>query len=98
MVHSFERHRLDGRRFEIEIREASRHEGRKGTPIVEDVIEPGLAVVFCGTALGAASARRRAYYAGPGNKFWPTLAAVGLTPRRLEPEEYPRVTRVRASG
>ncbi|MEZ5155890.1 MAG: mismatch-specific DNA-glycosylase [Solirubrobacterales bacterium] len=60
-------------------------------PIVEDVIEPGLRVVFCGTALGAASARRRAYYAGPGNKFWPTLFAVGLTPRLLEPEEYPRV-------
>ncbi|MFN8111642.1 MAG: mismatch-specific DNA-glycosylase [Solirubrobacterales bacterium] len=59
--------------------------------IVEDVIEPGLAVVFCGTALGAESARRRAYYAGPGNKFWPTLAAVGLTPRRLAPEEYPGV-------
>ena len=60
--------------------------------IVEDVIRPGLAVVFCGTALGAASARRRAYYAGPGNKFWLMLAAVGLTPRRLEPEEYPLVT------
>jgi TDG/mug DNA glycosylase family protein len=59
--------------------------------IVEDVIEPGLRVVFCGTALGTESARRRAYYAGPGNKFWPTLFAVGLTPRRLEPEEYPEV-------
>src|SRR5690242_20002655 len=64
----------------------------EGDAIVEDVIRPGLAVVFCGTALGAASARRRAYYAGPGNKFWPTLAAVGLTPRRLEPEEYPLLT------
>ncbi len=62
-----------------------------GEAIVEDVLEPGLAVVFCGTALGAASARRRAYYAGPGNKFWPTLAAVGLTPRRFEPEDYPQV-------
>jgi TDG/mug DNA glycosylase family protein len=59
--------------------------------IVEDVLEPGLAVVFCGTALGAESARRRAYYAGPGNRFWPTLFAVGLTPWRLEPEEYRRV-------
>lgn len=59
--------------------------------LVEDVIEPGLRVVFCGTALGAESARRRAYYAGPGNKFWPTLVAVGLLPRRFEPEEYPSV-------
>ena len=32
--------------------------------------------------------RRGAYYAGPGNMFWPTLHAVGLTPRRLQPEEY----------
>ncbi len=55
------------------------------------MIEPGLAVIFCGTALGTESARRRAYYAGPGNKFWPTLNTVGLTPRRLEPEEYPQV-------
>jgi TDG/mug DNA glycosylase family protein len=28
------------------------------------------------------------YYAGRGNKFWRTLAEVGLTPRRLLPEEY----------
>jgi TDG/mug DNA glycosylase family protein len=62
-------------------------------PIVDDVVEPGLRVVFCGTALGAASARARAYYAGPGNKFWPTLHAVGLTPRRLEPAQYREVLR-----
>jgi TDG/mug DNA glycosylase family protein len=61
-----------------------------GGGIVEDVIESGLRVVFCGTALGAESARRRAYYAGRGNKFWPTLFAVGLTPLRLEPEQYRR--------
>ena len=53
-----------------------------------DVLAPGLAVVFCGTAVGAASARRRAYYAGPGNAFWSTLFDVGLTPCRLEPEKY----------
>jgi TDG/mug DNA glycosylase family protein len=29
-----------------------------------------------------------AYYAGPGNAFWPALAEVGLTPRRLEPQEF----------
>ena len=28
-----------------------------------------------------------AYYAGPGNKFWPTLFRVGLTPRQLAPAE-----------
>jgi double-stranded uracil-DNA glycosylase len=60
--------------------------------VLRDLLVPGLAVVFCGTAAGAASARRRAYYAGPGNAFWPTLFRVGLTPRRVEPEEYECIT------
>jgi TDG/mug DNA glycosylase family protein len=34
------------------------------------------------------SARVGAYYAGPGNRFWPTLHAVGLTPRLLQPAEF----------
>jgi TDG/mug DNA glycosylase family protein len=56
--------------------------------ILPDVIAPGLRIVFCGTAAGTASAARGAYYAGPGNKFWPTLHAIGLTPRQLAPEEF----------
>lgn len=48
----------------------------------------GLKVVFCGSAVGAASAQASAYYAGPGNMFWPTLAEIGLTPRQLAPSEY----------
>lgn len=59
-----------------------------GLMVLPDILGPDLRVVFCGTAAGAASARRGAYYAGPGNKFWPTLHAVGLTPRRLEPAEF----------
>ena len=61
--------------------------------VLPDVLAQGLAVVFCGSAVGAASARRRAYYAGPGNAFWPTLADVGLTPRQLAPEEYKSITK-----
>ncbi len=61
--------------------------------LVDDVLAEDLRVVFCGTALGAASARARAYYAGPGNKFWPTLHAVGLTPRVLSPADYREVLR-----
>lgn len=57
------------------------------------MIAPGLRAVFCGTALGAASARVGAPYAGRGNKFWPTLHAVGLTPRRLEPAEFRELPR-----
>jgi TDG/mug DNA glycosylase family protein len=59
--------------------------------VLPDVLEPGLDLVFCGTAPGAASARAGAYYAGPGNAFWPTLRAVGLTPVRLLPAEFARL-------
>lgn len=57
--------------------------------ILPDILAPGLRVVFCGTQAGAVSARRGAYYAGPGNKFWKTLHEIGLTPERLEPEAFP---------
>lgn len=57
--------------------------------IIPDLLQPGLKLVFCGSALGTASAQAKAYYAKPGNKFWPTLHAVGLTPRRFAPHEYP---------
>jgi TDG/mug DNA glycosylase family protein len=56
--------------------------------VLRDVLAPGLRVVFCGTAAGTASAKRRAYYAGPGNAFWRTLFEVGLTPGPLEPAQY----------
>lgn len=57
-------------------------------PPLADVLEEGLAVVFCGTAAGAVSAARGFPYAGPGNKFWRILAETGLTPRALGPEEF----------
>ena len=57
--------------------------------ILRDVLAPGLRLVVCGSAAGTRSAQLRQYYAGPGNKFWPTLHEVGLTPRRLEPAEFP---------
>jgi TDG/mug DNA glycosylase family protein len=59
--------------------------------VLPDIFRPGLKIVFCGTAAGAASARARAYYAGPGNAFWPTLHATGLTPVQLKPAEYERL-------
>ena len=57
-------------------------------PILPDVLGPGLSIVFCGSAAGAVSARAGAYYAGPGNRFWPTLHRVGLTPRLLAPAAF----------
>src|SRR3954462_737844 len=58
-------------------------------PVLPDVLVPGLALVFCGTAPSPTSAARGAYYAGPGNRFWDILAETGLTPRLLAPEDYP---------
>jgi TDG/mug DNA glycosylase family protein len=62
-------------------------------PVLPDVLEPGLKIVFCGTAAGTASARRGAYYAHPQNKFWRILYEVGLTPRLLKPEEFAELPR-----
>jgi TDG/mug DNA glycosylase family protein len=56
--------------------------------ILPDRLKPGLRLIICGTAVGTASAKKKAYYAGPGNKFWSTLYAIGLTTRELRPEEY----------
>jgi TDG/mug DNA glycosylase family protein len=59
--------------------------------LVPDLLDSNLRLVLCGTAPSRASAMRRAYYAKPGNRFWPTLHEVGLTPTLLAPEEYPQL-------
>lgn len=56
--------------------------------MLPDLLAPNLKLVVCGSAAGAASAARGLYYAGPGNKFWRTLAETGLTHRLFSPEEY----------
>ena len=56
--------------------------------MLDDLLAPDLRLVVCGSAPGRRSAQLRQYYAGPGNKFWATLAAVGLTPRRLAASEW----------
>lgn len=59
--------------------------------ILPDYLAPDLRIVFCGTAVGTASADGGHYYAGPGNEFWPFLHQSGLTPVRLAPEQDARV-------
>jgi TDG/mug DNA glycosylase family protein len=59
------------------------------SPILPDVLRPGLRLVFCGTAAGKRSAAEGAYYAHPGNLFWRALFQAGLTPRLLAPHEFP---------
>ena len=56
--------------------------------LVPDLLVPDLKLVFCGTAPSKASAAAKAYYAKPGNKFWPTLHTVGITRTRFAPQQY----------
>ena len=55
---------------------------------LDDVLDTGLDLVFCGTAASAASAMQGRYYAGPGNRFWTILWDTSLTDRLLAPSEY----------
>jgi double-stranded uracil-DNA glycosylase len=64
-----------------------------GVPVLPELLQNGLAVVFCGTAPGTVSATKKQYYAHPQNKFWRILDETGLTPRRLEPREYAELLR-----
>src|SRR3990172_1104796 len=63
--------------------------------VLPDVLGGGLKVVFCGTAVSDRSARRGAYCAGTGNRFWDILAQTGLTPHRFTPEQYPSLLKFR---
>lgn len=53
---------------------------------VPDVIAPRLRILFCGINPGLYSAAAGHHFAGPGNRFWPSLHEAGFTPRRLRPE------------
>ena len=53
-----------------------------------DQLQPDLRVVFVGTAAGQRSADLGHYYAHPGNRFWRTIHAVGITPRLYQPHEF----------
>ena len=57
-------------------------------PILPDVLEPDLRLVFCGTAPSRRSAAEGAYYAHPGNHFWRALFEAGFTPRRFAAAEF----------
>jgi TDG/mug DNA glycosylase family protein len=54
---------------------------------VPDVIAPGLRVLFVGINPSLYSAAVGHHFARPGNRFWPSLHAGGLTGRRLAPHE-----------
>jgi double-stranded uracil-DNA glycosylase len=54
---------------------------------VDDVIGPGLRVLFCGINPGLYTAATGHHFARPGNRFWPALHAGGFTPRLFDPSE-----------
>lgn len=54
---------------------------------VKDIIAPDLRVLIVGINPGLYSAAVGHHFARPGNRFWPTLAASGLTPRVFSPFE-----------
>ena len=63
---------------------------RKGH-ILPDRLAPDLRVWFVGTAAGPRSAAVGAYYAHPGNRFWRALHEAKITPRQLDPHDYPKL-------
>ncbi|HJP57263.1 MAG TPA: G/U mismatch-specific DNA glycosylase [Gemmatimonadales bacterium] len=54
---------------------------------LQDVIAPGLDVLFCGINPGLYSGATGHHFARPGNRFWPALHAGGFTERVLAPWE-----------
>lgn len=57
--------------------------------ITPDIGGPGITLLIVGEQPGPMSAKKQQYYALPANRFWPTLAKLGFTPRQLAPEEFP---------
>jgi TDG/mug DNA glycosylase family protein len=61
---------------------------------VPDVIAPHLRILFCGINPGLYSAAARHHFAGPNNRFWPTLHAAGFTPTVLRPADEASLVRL----
>lgn len=54
---------------------------------LQDLMGEGVRVLFVGFNPSVRAAQLGHHYAGRGNQFWRLLAASGLTPRLLRPEE-----------
>lgn len=55
--------------------------------VVEDLVGPGLRLLFVGINPGLWTAAAGAHFARPGNRFYPALAAAGILPRVLDVRE-----------
>ena len=54
---------------------------------LEDILAPGLAVVFCGINPGLLAAAQGHHFAGRSNRFWRTLHLAGFTPHEVRVED-----------
>ena len=54
---------------------------------IDDVVGPGLRVLFCGINPGLYSGATGWHFARPGNRFWRSLHLAGFTDRMLDPSE-----------
>ena len=57
------------------------------TRTIEDLVAPGLRVLFCGINPGLYSGATGFHFARPGNRFWKALQLAGFTERVLAPSE-----------
>jgi len=58
-----------------------------GVIMINDILAPGLRVVFCGINPGKSSAHTGFHFAHPGNRFWKVIHQAGFTDKQLLPEE-----------
>src|SRR4051794_5247397 len=54
---------------------------------VDDLIGPGLRLLFVGINPGLWTAAVNAHFARPGNRFWPALHQAGITDHRIDASE-----------
>jgi double-stranded uracil-DNA glycosylase len=52
--------------------------------VVDDLLGPGLRLLFVGINPGLWTAAANAHFARPGNRFWPALHLAGITPTLVD--------------
>ena len=60
---------------------------------IEDVIAPGLRILFVGINPGLWSGATGHHFARPGNRFWRAVYEAGLTPVQLSPDRQEELLR-----
>ena len=63
--------------------ELERHRGAR----VDDLVGPGVRLLFVGINPGLWTAAVNAHFARPGNRFWPALHRAGITERQIDASE-----------